>query len=91
MARSNFPAVGVSTRKTTRNAVIPIDAPITMHIDQGDTRSNLFGGPSFIVNANSGPKIRVKVESICTDLVNLGNIFRTNSPLPWAKTSPLKA
>ena len=81
MVCPNFHAVGVSNRKTTRNAVIPITAPITIHIDQVDTRLNWFGGPSFIVNANNGPKIRVKAESIWTDRVNLGKTFRTNSPL----------
>jgi len=81
MMRTSLLAVGVSRRKTTRNAVIPIAAPITMHIDQGETRLNWFGGPSFIVYANSGPKVSVRAESICTDLVNLGITFRMNSPL----------
>jgi hypothetical protein len=36
-------------KNTTKNIVIPRDAPKVTKIDQGDTRSKTFGGPSDIV------------------------------------------
>lgn len=64
-----------------KNMMIPTDAPAVINCDQGEIKSKAFGGPSFIVKANSGPNIRVKIVNACTDLANLGNILRTISPL----------
>ncbi len=62
--------MGVKTRKTKKSMKIPVDAPAVTNMDQGDTRSNAFGGPSFIVRAKSGPNVRVRTENTCTVLVN---------------------
>lgn len=73
--------MGVKTKKTKKSMKIPVLAPASMNLDQGDTRSNAFGGPSFIVRARRGPNVIVRMENACTDLTNLGIIFRITSPL----------
>jgi len=78
---TRFFEVGVKRKKTTRNIVIPIEAPVVTKMDHGDTKLNSFGGPSDIARAKSGPKTRVRTVNTCTDLTNRGKTLVMNSPL----------
>ena len=88
--RTRFFAVGVKRKKTTKNIVIPMEAPIVTKIDHGDTKLNWFGGPSDIAKAKSGPNTRVRPVNTCTDLTNLGMTLKTNDRLPEAKAYQAK-
>ncbi len=80
IARTILLAVGVNKKKTSSSIVIPKAAPAVMNCDQGETRSNAWGGPSCMVNAKSGPNMSVDTENICIDRTSLGMAFTANSP-----------
>lgn len=79
-ARTILLAVGVNKKKTSSSIVIPKAAPAVMNCDQGETRSKACGGPSFMVNAKSGPNISVETENTWMDRTSLGIAFTANSP-----------